>query len=233
MYTIQLSNVLQITLAVLLFVSLFSNFYTIYKDTSSRNTKYEAEAKRNEDNAKAMEYLKREHEFEMKLYVNKSQQNMEIYKTRWNDCQKDYERCKEEKEKLQNEKSDCISCQHAKNTCVQDKDACQKDYEKCKKEKEKLQNEISNCIYCKHSKDTCVQDKDSCTQQLKEKKNKHEECLNDKENINEQMHRQCSDYQIKLAKCDSSLQHTKNDLKRCEKTLNKCEDKLEKTKTWW
>ena len=48
-----------------------------------------------------------------------------------------------------------------------------------------------------------------------------------------QMHRQCSDYQIKLTKCESSLQHTMNDLGRCEKTLNKCEDKLEKTKTWW
>ena len=85
---------------------------------------YEAEAKHNEEIAKVMEYQKLKHEFEMELYVNKSQQNVEIYKTRWNDCQKDYERCKKDKEKLQDEKSDYINCQHAKNTCVRDKDAC-------------------------------------------------------------------------------------------------------------
>ena len=119
--------------------------------------------------------------YSMELY--KSKQNMEVYKTRWNDCQKDYERCKEEKEKLQDEKSDCI--------------------------------------YCQHSKDTCVRDKDACIQQLKEKKIKHEECLNDKENIKEQMHRQCSEYQIKLTKCESNLRHTINDLGRCEKKLEK------------
>ena len=39
-------------------------------------------------------------------------------------CQKDHEKCKEEKEKLQDKNFDYIYCQHSKDTCVQDKDAC-------------------------------------------------------------------------------------------------------------
>ena len=150
-------------------------------------------------------------------------------------CQKDHEKCKEENKKLQDEKSNFIYCQQSKNTCVQDKDGCRKDYEKCKEENKKLQDEKSDCIYCQHSKDTCVRDKDACTQQLKEKKIKHKECLNAKENINEQMHRQCTEYQIKLTKCESSLQHTQteasNKNKKDFKKYESCSKELEFVKS--
>ena len=179
-----------------------------YKDKSDigLNEQYTAEDKRKIEILQEYNYqgiIK-----ELELYVNQSLETM------LNDF---YEKCKEENKKLQDEKFDFIYCQHAKNTCVKDKDACQKDYKKCKEENKKLQDEKFDFIYCQHAKNTCVKDKDACTQQLKEKKIKHE---NDKEN----MHRQRSEYQIKLTKCEVNFQHTINALGHCEKKLEK---------TWW
>ena len=98
---------------------------------------------------------------------------------------------------------------------------CQKEKDRYEKENKELRVEVSSCTSCRHLKDTCVRDRDACIQQLREKKIKHEECLNDKENIKEQMHRKCFEYQIKLTKYESNLRHTINDLGRCEKKLEK------------
>ena len=190
-----------------------------YEDKSDRNKEYMECEKDNNENGNHQWQLKNE------MQLRKSQQNMEVCKSRLNDCQKEKDRYEEENKELRVKVSNCTNCQHLKDTCIESKDACQKNYEKCKEENKKLKDEKFDCIYCQHSKDTCVQDKDACTQQLKEKKIKHEECLSDKENINEQMHIKCSEYQIKLTKCESNLQHTINDLGHCEKKLGK--------KTWF